>query len=95
MSGGLDSTLAMIVCARTAKMMGLPGSSLTAVTMPCFGTTERTRSTLCASQSGWGQGFWRWISARAWLSHFKDIGHSVEDHDVVFENSRPVREPRW
>ena len=87
-SGGLDSTLAMIVCARTAKMMGLPSDALVAVTMPCFGTTERTRSNAVRLSEKLGARLMTVDIGESVMSHFKDIGHSMEDHDVVFENSQ-------
>ena len=87
-SGGLDSTLAMIVCARTAQMMGLPPESLMAVTMPCFGTTERTKSNAVRLSEKLGAELRTVDIGRSVMGHFQDIGHDPEDRNVVFENAQ-------
>ena len=87
-SGGLDSTLALLVCAETARKMGLPADALLAVTMPCFGTTARTKSNAQRLSEGLGADF-RTVDIRAAVQqHFRDIGHDENDHSVVFENAQ-------
>ncbi len=87
-SGGLDSTLAVLVCAEAAKRMGLPSTATLAVTMPCFGTTARTKSNAERLSEGLGADF-RTVDIRAAVEqHFRDIGHDLNDHSVVFENAQ-------
>jgi NAD+ synthase (glutamine-hydrolysing) len=87
-SGGLDSTLALLVAIRAFELLGLSRLGIVAVTMPGFGTTGRTYNNaikLCAELSI----ECRQIDIRpAVLQHFDDIGHTEKDHDVVFENSQ-------
>ncbi len=87
-SGGLDSTLALLVCAETMKLLGRPMSDIVTITMPCFGTTERTRSNaeqLCIQL---GTDF-RAIDIMASVKqHFADIGHDEADRSVVYENAQ-------
>ena len=87
-SGGLDSTLALLVVTRAFEELGRPLSEITAVTMPCFGTTERTRSNaekLCHALN---------VSLRevnitnTVQSNFQDIGQDPNNHDVTFENTQ-------
>ena len=87
-SGGLDSCLALLVAVRTMKQLGRPVSDVLAVTMPCFGTTRRTRSNaeiLCAEL---GVEFQEINIARTVHSHFKDIGQDESVLDVTFENGQ-------
>ena len=87
-SGGLDSTLAMIVASRTLKMLDRPADDLIAITMPCFGTTRRTRSNaeLLAEKLG---AELRTVDITASVKqHFADIGHDINNTNVVFENSQ-------
>ena len=87
-SGGLDSTLAMLVCARTADLLGRGRESILAVTMPCFGTTTRTKSnaTLLAERLG---AELRVVDiGNAVKTHFADIGHDYNNKNVVFENAQ-------
>lgn len=87
-SGGLDSTLAMLVSARTLKMLGRPAEDLIAVTMPCFGTTARTKSNAEKLAERLGAEL-RTVNITASVKqHFEDIGHDIENTDVVFENSQ-------
>ena len=87
-SGGLDSTLALLVCVRAMALCGLPNSCITAVTMPCFGTTSHTRTnaeTLCTLLGT----KLRVIDIKAAVNrHFADIGHDESVRDVVYENSQ-------
>ena len=87
-SGGLDSTLALIVCLKTAELLDLDPSFIHAVTMPCFGTTSRTKSNaqkLCELMK---VSFEEVNISNSVISHLKDIGHDVNNHDVVFENAQ-------
>ncbi len=89
MSGGLDSTLAMLVSARTLKMLGRPAEDLIAVTMPCFGTTARTKSNAEKLAERLESGARAAVNITASVKqHFEDIGHDIENTDVVFENSQ-------
>ena len=87
-SGGLDSALALLVTARAFDLLGRARECITAVTMPCFGTTERTRSnaeTLCSLL---GVSFRTVDIGNAVKGHFKDIGHDPELRDVTYENAQ-------
>lgn len=88
LSGGLDSTLALLVAARAMKSLGRPASDVVAVTMPCFGTTSRTRSNAETLAQLLGVTFRTVDLKESVLLHFKDIGHDVEDHSVVYENGQ-------
>lgn len=88
LSGGLDSTLALLVAARAMKRLGRPASDVVAVTMPCFGTTSRTRSNAETLAQLLGVTFRTVDLKESVLLHFKDIGHDVEDHSVVYENGQ-------
>lgn len=85
-SGGLDSTLALIVTVRAMQRLGLPASQIIAVTMPGFGTTGRTYNNAVQLIKGVGAEL-REINIReACLQHFKDIGHDPDIHDTTYEN---------
>lgn len=87
-SGGLDSTLALLVCVEAMDLLKRPRTDVVAVTMPCFGTTKRTRSNaeiLCESL---GVTFREVNITKSVLQHFEDIGHDANDHSVVFENAQ-------
>ena len=87
-SGGLDSTLAMLIAARAVDMLGLPRESIVAVSMPCFGTTERTKgnSEILADELHATR---RTIDITAAVrQHFADIGHDENELSVVYENSQ-------
>ncbi|MFV0497304.1 MAG: NAD(+) synthase, partial [Candidatus Fimivivens sp.] len=88
LSGGLDSTLALLVCARAMKLLNRPVTDIVAVTMPCFGTTARTKGNaeLLAEKVGVQL---RIIDiAKAVAVHFDDLGHDPKNLDVVFENAQ-------
>lgn len=88
LSGGLDSTLALIVAVRAMDMLDRPRSEITTVTMPCFGTTGRTRSNAEQLALGFGTSF-RCIDIKEAVDlHFRDIGHNPDDLSVVYENSQ-------
>ena len=88
LSGGLDSTLAVLITGLAMKMLDRPMTDIIAVTMPCFGTTDRTKNNavILAEQMG---ATLRTVDISASVrSHFKDIGHDMEDHSVTFENGQ-------
>ena len=87
-SGGLDSTLAMLVSARALDALALPRENLIAVTMPCFGTTARTRSNAEILSERLGAAFRTVDIGESVKRHFRDIGHDFSRHDVVFENAQ-------
>ena len=88
LSGGLDSTLALLVASRSFSMMGRPQKDIIAVTMPCFGTTKRTRSNAELLARALGTSFMEIDIKESVLSHFRDIGHSEDDHSVTYENAQ-------
>lgn len=87
-SGGLDSTLALLVTARAFDMLGLPRKGIVAVTMPGFGTTDRTYNNAVAMIKSLGATFKEVPIAKAVMQHFADIDHDVSIHDVTYENSQ-------
>jgi NAD+ synthase (glutamine-hydrolysing) len=88
LSGGLDSTLAVLITKIAMDMLGRPGRDIIAVTMPCFGTTDRTRDNACKLAECLGTELRRIDIGRAVQQHFSDIGQSMEDHSVTFENGQ-------
>ena len=87
-SGGLDSTLALLVCARTFDRLGWSRKGIIGVTMPGFGTTDRTYRNAMNLMKSLGITI-REVSIReACLQHFADLGHNPSVHDVVYENSQ-------
>ena len=87
-SGGLDSTLALLVCVKTADKLGLSHSMVCGVTMPGFGTTSRTYTNAMRLMQSLGITV-REISIKdACEQHFKDIGHDSSIHDVTYENTQ-------
>ena len=87
-SGGLDSTLALLVAARAFEALHLPADGVLAVTMPCFGTTSRTRNNALELARQLGAQVKEVNIAEAVRVHFRDIGHDEAVHDVTFENSQ-------
>ncbi len=87
-SGGLDSTLALLVAARTLKLLNRPNTDILAVTMPCFGTTDRTKSNAVRLCELLGVRLKEINIANSVLSHFKDIGQDKNNTDVTFENAQ-------
>lgn len=85
-SGGLDSTLALLVTARAFDMLGRDKKDIIAVTMPCFGTTDRTYQNACEMSKKVGATLIEVPIADAVNVHFRDIGHDPEDHSVTYEN---------
>ena len=87
-SGGLDSTLALLVTAKAFDMLGLDRSGICAVTMPCFGTTDRTYQNACILTEKIGATLKEVPIHEAVNLHFIDIGHDSSIHDVTYENSQ-------
>ena len=85
-SGGLDSTLALLVTARAFDMLGRDKKDIIVVTMPCFGTTDRTYQNACEMSKKVGATLIEVPIADAVNVHFRDIGHDPEDHSVTYEN---------
>lgn len=86
LSGGLDSTLALLVTAKAFDLCGTPRNLIHAVTMPCFGTTDRTYNNACALAKAVGADLSEIRIADSVRLHMKDIGQSEEVHDVTYEN---------
>lgn len=87
-SGGLDSTLALIVSVKALDILGLDHSHLHAISMPCFGTTKRTMSNAEKLSLAYGADFKHVDITKAVRQHFADIGQSEKDLDVTFENAQ-------
>ena len=87
-SGGLDSTLALLVCVRALDALRRPRTDLLAVTMPCFGTTRRTRSNAERLCEKLGVSFKTVDISASVRAHFADIGHDERVTDVTYENAQ-------
>ena len=87
-SGGLDSTLALLVTVRAFDMLGLDRKAIKAVTMPCFGTTDRTYNNACQLVRELGAKLLEVNIREAVSLHFRDIGQDPEKHDVTYENGQ-------
>jgi len=87
-SGGLDSTLALIVCAKTFERLGLNKNGILAVSMPCFGTSSRTKINAQKLSEALGVSFREIDITDTVRSHFKDISHNEHQTDIVFENAQ-------
>lgn len=87
-SGGLDSTLALLVCVEAMKLLDRPASDIIAVTMPCFGTTKRTRTNAERLCELLGTQLRVIDIAASVKQHFRDIGHDESVHNVVYENGQ-------
>lgn len=87
-SGGLDSTLALLVCAEVFRKMGLDPKGIHAVTMPCFGTSDRTHNNAWALMEELGVSYSEINISDAVNRHFQDIGQDPEKHDATYENSQ-------
>ena len=87
-SGGLDSTLALLVCVKTFDKLGLSREGIVGVTMPGFGTTNRTYNNALALMKSLGVSIREIDIKAACIQHFEDIGHDIEVHDVTYENSQ-------
>ena len=87
-SGGVDSTLAVMVSALAAERMELPPENVIAVTMPCFGTSSRTKSNAVVVAEQWGCEVRVIDIGNSVYSHFDDIGHAHDDYSIAFENAQ-------
>ena len=87
-SGGLDSTLALLVAAKAFDALSKDRSGIIAVTMPCFGTTDRTYQNACRMSVKLGASLREVPVAEAVAQHFRDIGHDIDRHDVTYENAQ-------
>ncbi|HHX57793.1 MAG TPA: NAD(+) synthase, partial [Clostridiales bacterium] len=88
LSGGLDSTLALIVAVHAMDMLELDRKGIIAVTMPCFGTSDRTYNNACRLAKAYGITLKEIDIKDSVLMHFKDIGHDVNNHDSTYENAQ-------
>lgn len=88
LSGGLDSTLALLVTEKAFEICGLEKSGIIAVTMPCFGTTDRTYNNACTLAKEIGCTLKEIRIEKSVRQHFEDIGHDENIHDVTYENSQ-------
>ncbi len=87
-SGGLDSTLALLVTVRAFDALGLERNAIKAVTMPCFGTTDRTYDNACRLTKACGAELIEVDIKKSVLQHFTDIGQNPDNHDVTYENGQ-------
>ncbi|WP_300714795.1 NAD(+) synthase [uncultured Acetatifactor sp.] len=87
-SGGLDSTLALLVTVRTFDMLGLDRKGIVTVTMPGFGTTDRTYENACQLARTLGAALEEVDIRQAVEVHFRDIGQDADNHDVTYENAQ-------
>lgn len=87
-SGGLDSTLALLVMVRACDYIGWKREQIYAITMPCFGTTSRTKSNAVRLSEALGVTLREINICDSVLAHFKDIGHDENLHNVTFENAQ-------
>ena len=87
-SGGLDSTLALLVCVKTFDKLGLPRKGIVGITMPGFGTTDRTYNNALHLMSSLGITIHEISIKEACIQHFKDIDHDMTIHDVTYENGQ-------
>ena len=87
-SGGLDSTLALLAACQAMDLMGLPRTNITGVTMPCFGTTDHTYHNALTLMDTLGVARREIPIHEAVRLHFRDIGHDESDHSVTYENAQ-------
>lgn len=87
-SGGLDSTLALLVTKKAFDLCGLDSKGIVCITMPCFGTTDRTYKNSIDLTKHIGASFREIPIEDAVIQHFKDIGHDINNHDITYENSQ-------
>lgn len=87
-SGGLDSTLALLVCVKTMDLLGRSRKDIVGVTMPGFGTTKRTHNNANSLMESLGITMREISIKEACTLHFKDIGHDIDNHDVTYENGQ-------
>lgn len=87
-SGGLDSTLALLVTAKAFDMLGIPRNQIRSVTMPCFGTTDRTYDNACKMAQALGTVLEEVDIKESVSLHFRDIKQDMDNHNVTYENSQ-------
>ncbi|MBQ7471945.1 MAG: NAD(+) synthase [Prevotella sp.] len=87
-SGGLDSTLALLVCVGAFDKLNLERRGIVGVTMPGFGTTDRTYNNALQLMKGLGVTIREIPIRESVIQHFKDINHSIDNHDITYENSQ-------
>ncbi len=87
-SGGLDSTLALLVCTKTFDRLGKSRRGIVGITMPGFGTTDRTYTNAIRLMQELGVTIREIDITEACEQHFKDIGHDIGEHDITYENSQ-------
>ncbi len=87
-SGGLDSTLALLVVVRAFDLLDLPRLNIYSITMPCFGTTDRTYDNACKLSTYLGTTLREIDIKDAVMEHFRSIGHDPQIHDVTYENGQ-------
>ena len=87
-SGGVDSTLCVLVCAMAVEKMGLPSTNVVACTMPCFGTSSRTKSNAVVVAEQLGCEVRVIDIGKSVYQHFDDIGHAHDDYSVAYENAQ-------
>ena len=87
-SGGLDSTLALLVCVRTFDYLSLDRRGIFGITMPGFGTTDRTHDNAVSLMASLGVTSVEIPIAKSVTQHFEDIGHDISVHDVTYENGQ-------
>ncbi|MBR3143076.1 MAG: NAD(+) synthase [Clostridiales bacterium] len=88
LSGGLDSTLALIVTIHAFDKLGLDRKGIIGITMPGFGTTSRTKNNSINIAEEYGCTLREISISDAVIQHFKDIGHDIDVHDITYENSQ-------
>lgn len=87
-SGGVDSTLAVMVSAMAVKKMGLPATNVVACTLPCFGTSSRTKSNAIVVAEQCGAEVRVIDIGKSVYQHFDDIGHAHDDYSIAYENAQ-------
>ena len=87
-SGGVDSTLCVMICAEAVKRMGLPSTNVVACTLPCFGTSSRTKSNAIIVAEQVGAEVRVIDIGKSVYQHFDDIGHAHDDYSIAFENAQ-------
>ena len=87
-SGGVDSTLCVLVCAMAVKKMGLPSTNVVACTLPCFGTSSRTKSNAIVVAEQLGCEVRVIDIGKSVYQHFDDIGHAHDDYSIAYENAQ-------
>ncbi len=88
LSGGLDSTLAILVAVRAMKLLGKPTTDVLAYTMPCFGTTSRTLDNSIKLAKALGVSIKKVDITKSVKSHLKDLNHPLDVHDAAYENAQ-------